>query len=398
MRHGQDLGDLLGAEFERSVHDARLDVAIRPLRAAVAAADGLGDSALDVPVDGVRLLDLHRAGELDATIDGLALPTDEKGDLVDLLGALESTFDAVDDVTTFEMVHHLVVGNLDRAAAVVDGMGPNGGRPPELTGVRTPRDALTVDTRALVLIDASASSRGSGWAGGTRDRFDPALDAWAAAVLPPPADVGWLATTAKGDTVELRLNALAVSALDACVLASDDPASITPALRRLAELANPQHALGAHRPSEGGAAPVTLAEFQLLAVELKRVIQESTPADGSSVTVPGGDAAAAPDARETIGRASDVLDDVLGTFDAVASAKDWAALTVDQQADLARLGIVPSPVADPAADFASVRSRLARRAKGAKPRRGRRHDCRDAGPGRPADRGGSSAARPVPAP
>ena len=320
VRHGQDLGDLLGAEFERSVHDARLDVAIRPLRAAVAAADGLGDSALDVPVDGVRLLDLHRAGELDATIDGLALATVEKDDLVDLLGALESTFDAVDDVTTFEMVHHLVVGNLDRAAAVVDGMGPNGGRPPELTGVRTPRDALTVDTRALVLIDASASSRGQGWAGGTRDRFDPALDAWAAAVLPPPADVGWLATTSKGDTVELRLNALAVSALDACVLASDDPASITPALRRLAELANPQHSLVAHRPSDGGTAAITLAEFQLLAVELKRVIQESSPADGSSVSVPGDDATAAPDARETIARASDVLDSVLATFGAVAGA------------------------------------------------------------------------------
>ena len=41
----------------------------------------------------------------------------------------------------------------------------------------------------------TGSSRGSGWAGGTRDRFDPALDGWAAAVLPPPADVGWLATT-----------------------------------------------------------------------------------------------------------------------------------------------------------------------------------------------------------
>ncbi len=105
------------------------------------------------------------------------------------------------------------------------------------------------------------------------------------------------------------------------MLASDDPASITPALRRLAELANPQHSLVAHRPSEGGAAPVTLAEFQLLAVELKRVIQESTPADGSSVAVPGGDVTAAPDARETIGRASDVLDDVLGTFDAVAGGQ-----------------------------------------------------------------------------
>ena len=192
VRHGQDLGDLLGAEFERSVHDARLDVAIRPLRSAVAAADGLGDSALDVPVDGVRLLDLHRAGELDATIDGLALTTDEKGDLVDLLGALESTFDAVDDVTTFEMVHHLVVGNLDRAAAVVDGMGPNGGRPPELTGVRTPRDALTVDTRALVLIDASASSRGAAGpaarvtASTRRSTPGPPLSCHR-----PPTSVGW---------------------------------------------------------------------------------------------------------------------------------------------------------------------------------------------------------------
>ena len=51
------------------------------------------------------------------------------------------------------------------------------------------------------------------------------------------------------------------------------------------------------------------------------MIQESTPADGSSVAVPGGDATAAPDARETIARASDVLDDVLETFDAVAGGQ-----------------------------------------------------------------------------
>ena len=206
VRHGQDLGDLLGAEFERSLHDAFARCRDPPAARRVAAADGLGDAALDVPVDGVRLLDLHRAGELDATVDGLALETVKEDRLVDLLGALESTFDAIDDVTTFEMVHHLVVGNLDRAAAVVDGMGPNGGRPPELTGVRTPRDALTIDTRALVLIDASTSSGGGGWVGGTRDRFDPELDVWAAAVLPPPTEVGWLATTTKGDTVELSLN------------------------------------------------------------------------------------------------------------------------------------------------------------------------------------------------
>jgi hypothetical protein len=108
-----------------------------------------------------------------------------------------------------------------------------------------------------------------------------------------------------------------------------------------------------------------LAEFQLVAVELERVIQESTPADGSSVTVPGDAAPSVPDVRATIDRASEVLDSVLETFAAVAGAKDWAELTVSRQADLARLGVVPSPVADPSADFASVRSRLGRRQEGA---------------------------------
>ena len=325
VRHGQDLGDLLGAEFERSLHDAFLDVAIRPLRAAVAAADGLGDSALDVPVDGVRLLDLHRAGELDATIDGLALEAVEggsprrppRGTGVDVRRS-RRRHDVRDGPPPRRRQprpgrrRRRRDGTERRSAARTDGCANSSGCPHH----RHP--CAGADRRVGVQPVAAAGPAG------TRDRFDPELDAWAAAVLPPPAEVGWLATTSKGDTVELRLNALAVSALDACVLASDDPASITPALRRLAELAYPQHSLVAHRPSDGGTAPITLAEFQLLAVELKRVIQESTPADGSSVAVPGGDVTAAPDARETIARASTVLDAVLETFDAVAGAKDWA--------------------------------------------------------------------------
>ena len=182
-------------------------------------------------------------------------------------------------------------------------------------------------------------------------------------MLPSPGDVGWVATTAKGDTVELRLDQLAVSALDACVLASDDPTTLTPGLRRLAELANPQLVSRRPSPERRGDAPITLAEFQLLAVELKRLIQESTPADGAAVAVPVATRPLPLTLRRSPG--ADVLDSVLGTFDAVAGAEDWAGLTVDQQAELARLGLVPSPIADPAADFASMQSRLARRRKAA---------------------------------
>jgi hypothetical protein len=361
VRHGQDLGDLLGAQFERSLHDARLDVAIRPLRLALAAVDGLGESAADQPIDGIRLLDLHRDGQFRSTIDALELGQEPRRQLVAELDRLESTFDAIDDVTTFETVHQLVVGNLERAAAVVDGMGPNGGRPPELLGVRTPRGALTIDTRALVLIEATATSADAGWATGTRDLFDPALDAWVATVLPPPADVGWLATSAEGKAVEVRLSELGLSALDACFLASDDPRAVTPGLRRLAELADPRRTLTDVQPTEGGSARITLAEFQLLAIELKRLIQESTPADGRSVVAPEDVLGSNSDAGDTIERGATALDALMGDFDAVVKGGSWSDLTHEQSTTLARLGLVPSPTTDPSDDFASLQARLARR-------------------------------------
>ena len=172
VRQGQDLGDLLGASFERGLHDAGLDVAIRPIRQAVIVANGLAESALDVPVDGIELLDLSRSGGLAATIADLGLRAEKERDLLAELDGIESAFDAVDDVLTFESVHQLVVGNIDRAAAVLDGSGPNGGRPPELHGVRTPRGALTIDVRALVLLDADSTSA-AGWRSGTRRAVRP---------------------------------------------------------------------------------------------------------------------------------------------------------------------------------------------------------------------------------
>jgi hypothetical protein len=360
VRHGQDLGDLLGASFERALHDARLDVAIRPLRQAVVDADGLKPSAVDLPIDGIRLLELHRAGALDDTVTALALGARDQRQLNDRLRGLEAAFDAVDDVTTFESVHQLVVGNLERAAAVLDGAGPNGGRPPELNGVRIPRGAVTIDVRTLVLIDASSGT--TAWPDGTRDQFDPALNAWVASMLPLPSEVGWTATDAAGEVVEFELDDLPLSALDACILASDDPTTLTPGLRRLTELARPDRALVAVDPTHRGRAPISLTEFQLLAIELKRLIQESTPADGRSVAL--SDEVIGVDALGAVPKhATDGLDELLGDFASVATATSWADLGADVAASLARLGLVPSPTVEASADFVAVQAHLARRRK-----------------------------------
>ncbi|GIH15137.1 hypothetical protein [Rugosimonospora africana] len=361
VRQGQDLGDLLGAQLERSLHDAVLDVAIRPLRLVVAAADGLGEAATDQPVDGIRLLDLYRAGQLSGPIGALGLPQPRQRQLLAILDSLASAFDAVDDVTTFESVHQLVVGNLERAAAVTDAMGPDGGRPPELTGVRTTRDAATIDNRALVLIGSPAPAANRGWASGTRDRFDPQLDAWVATLLPPPAQVGWTAVAADGTNVDLRLDRLAVSALDAVWLADDNPESIGPGLRRLTELAHPEVTLVDLFPAEGRNAPTTLTQFQLLAVELRRLIQSSSPADARALLGPAEVPEPGVDVAGTVARATDALAPVLAAYDAVAAAAGWTELTAAQAAELARLGLTPAPGGDPAADFAAVRDRLARR-------------------------------------
>jgi hypothetical protein len=360
VRQGQDLGDLLGASFERSLHDARLDVAIRPLRQAVADANGLGDAALDVPVDGILLLDLHRVDGLTAAIDGLDLGSVQQQALVARLAAIEASFDAIDDLTTFESVHHLVVGNLERAAAVLDSSGPNGGRPPASTGVRTPRGATTVDVRALVLIAHDADTP-SGWRAGTRDRFDPALESWAASMLPPPGEVGWRAAGADGGPVELRLDELAVSALDACSLASDDPTTLTAGLRRLAELARPEATLVGHDPSDPGGAPISLAEWQLLAVELRRLIHESAPADERAVRPSDDSLVPVDDPAGVQVAVEDGLAALTSALDTARRAEDWSRLPVDVAEALARIGLVPSAAGATVDDFAETTARIERR-------------------------------------
>ena len=184
-------------------------------------------------------------------------------------------------------------------------------------------------------------------------------------MLPSPGDVGWVATTAAGARVELRLDQLAVSASTRARSASDDPTTLTPGLRRLAELARPTVTLVSHAPADPGDAPVSLAELQVLAVELRRLVHESTPADERAVLPADQALAPVEGAPRPDLAAADGLDALLSAFDAVRDAASWSDLAVDVSETLARLDLVPSPTADIGEDFAALVARIGRRRRAA---------------------------------
>lgn len=254
VRAGQDLGDLLGYRFERSLHDAKADEQIRPVRRAVLAAAGKPDASPDQPVDGLALLDLARAA-------GLNLPSSA---VAAAIADLEGAFDAVNDASLVEAVHQLATGNFGRATAMLDAM-TGTHSPPELLAPQTVRDGVSVEHRILILLDPQARApEGSGWVSGLRDRIAPALEAWVASVLPP---AGQVAVSGEVTLADLR-----VSALDAVYLVGDDPSVPSASLMTLTE---------GVKGTGGGAIPYP--DFAVIAIELRRSFEALRVANACDV-------------------------------------------------------------------------------------------------------------------
>ena len=332
IRTGQPLGALLGYHLERLLHDADADEQIRILRTAVLDATGRPDAEPDQPVDGIAVLDLFRAKALGP------LAASAKTAIT----ALEETFDAVTDVGTFEAVHQLTSGNAARAAAMLDTLALGIQPPPELRAIRTPRHGISVDHRVLVLwvesdsLGPESSQPTSGWASGGRAAVAPGLDRWLAGLLPDPASIGFLV-----DGAPTRLDALALSALDAVGLCSEDPGWAGAALTTLAG--------GTIDPTDAGDAPISLAEFTVTAVELRRVIAKARVADDRDLRTAAAAGEPSVDHRPGVraaGRLVAGLDRQIDGLAAAIEAGDRRRVRAVTAA-LARLGIaVPGDAAD----------------------------------------------------
>jgi hypothetical protein len=327
IRHGQPLGDLLGYRFERTLHDQDADDQIQPIRAAVLAAAGRPHARADTPVDGIALLELSRAGGLDTPSQAV----------VSALADLDGAFDAFGDVGLFEATHQLAAGNDERATAVLNAIGTGANPPPEFRAPLTDRSAVAVEHRVLVLLDPEAPAPGDGWVPGVRDAIAPALESWVASLLPPPRDVHFSAGVGSA-LRSLTLADLGLSALDAIHLVGEDPTVGAAPLRTLAAAALGSATPVTVEPTGADAGAVSLADFGVLAIEIRRLIGALRPADARDLRP----ASAAGDAGLDTGSALAAIDDVIGGVQQCAAALDGASapdVRAEAVSYLARVGI-----------------------------------------------------------
>jgi hypothetical protein len=328
LRAGQPLGDLLGQRFERSLHDHLLDDQIDDIRQAVLANDPESDATVRDPVDGLRLLDLWRAGSLESY---LAAAGALRVRVEDELAALDAVFDALADATLFESTHHLVNGNLDAAAAVLNASTEGTPVLPELRGSRTGRGGTTIEHRVLLVVPDDHVLTASGWVDGLRDRFAPGVERWLRQLLPDPARVGFVAVADDGGQIELDLGGLGLSALDFIDLAGPDPSVVAPALAGL--IAAVHHfAVGTEvdLARHGGTTELALDELLLLASELRSALAGARPLGDNDLRAAGAAAAPEPEVRNLLAAFHDCASEL-------ASAVGTSRATVDAVA-LARFG------------------------------------------------------------
>ena len=236
---GQPLAALLGYRFERAIRIRSLALArfilplrqlfpLRPTGETAPPPPGPSESiaARDV-VDGVALLQAWR--DQPATFfTRLAPPPDPQQDvplLADELNRLADLYDAVADLMVAEAVHQNVLGNNDRAGAVIAALDRQE-RPPTMDFVRTPRSGTSYTQRLLVLLgDAVLPAAWATLGGDVRGRAEPRLSAWVARLLGSPTRWVLAANVRAGGTVkplQVTLAALGLSPL-ALVMASRGP-------------------------------------------------------------------------------------------------------------------------------------------------------------------------------
>ena len=301
VRNGVDLAELLGARFERRLHDEALDQLVADVREAVLIEAGHPD----LPATGI--------------VDGLALATayrdeDEPSDLRDRIRALRATLpdypddalyrtlletvadlDSTADALMAQSVHSLVKGNLAEASAALAASGSGDAGLPELRMARVHRESQNVSHRVTAVF-GGASPGGSSLLA----LAEPALAAWLESLLSglDPAPLDGLGLGA----AEIVALASGDGALDGSRLAA-----IVLGLARLA---------GAPSGARVDAAPgdsVSLSELAVVAGALRSAI-------GQSRALRGEDLAQAADKEPRLD-----IDELRSRLDAVSERLDQLA-------------------------------------------------------------------------
>lgn len=244
---GQPLSAVLGYRVERFLQDGQQSVHIDGLRRDYGTIGGeLPDPqhpAETIPahdvVDGVavwRAITQPSAAPPAADRDRATAAIPGLADHVTFLA------DALSDLVVAEGVHHLVTGNHTRAGATITALSRGVPPPTELHVVDSPGRHLAVPVQLLMAVDDHVVPAGAGWdRGRPRAVVAPAAERLARAVLPAPADCGFVVQwTDRSDPDQPRteqatvgLDDLGLCALDVLAEAGadDDQSSLASRVR-----------------------------------------------------------------------------------------------------------------------------------------------------------------------
>lgn len=312
VRQGQPLGELLGYRFERGLHErhagVELDVFIHALRRRAPlvsleeVTEPLEAVAARNVVDGLALVRLWERDALDFESDD-ELPNPGSAEhkaIVSELEGLQAVIDAVGDSLLAESVFQ--IGNPSRTAATLDSVASGEIPPPELQFARTPRHGLGIVHRVVVALPAEVPPPVD-WLTDSRQvraHLDPALNAWAGALLGSPNRYRYHVRYVRpGDDAvlgeELRsLGNLRISPLDVVFLVENETPDTAVELLDLA-----RHEATLNRPGgispearvevtfEVADDPITLRDLFEVARAVRQVLQRVRPLDGLQLTALG---------------------------------------------------------------------------------------------------------------
>ena len=220
VRSGQELGRLLGARFERRLHDRNLDRYIDDIRTKVLAGSGQPGRPPTRIVDGLLLARAYTNGVEQTAAEKAVLKAVDPivSASAGVRQAVEETvgdLDAVADVLFAQATHSLLRGDAGVAAPTLAATGSGDSGLPAIEFPQTLRGGRPITLRVIAAFAQDAPLRA--WPGSAASILavaEPRLNAWVGSVLGPPRNV-IVDIRAGGVTQRVDLSILAMGALDA---------------------------------------------------------------------------------------------------------------------------------------------------------------------------------------
>ena len=203
MRNGQELGALLGYQFERGLHDHSLvldghilEFRMKfPLVAGRVTPTGVTPSITTAEaynvVNGLALVEssTNTGGGYPYGVSGLPSSGAIKDAIVAEVVKLHDALDSINDLLMAEAMHQVVQGNHPRAGSALNALSGKG-MPADPQVVATPRSFHVLTHRTGIQFDLTAGGEKMWTNKGTpRSIAEPGLNRWLSTVLPDPSKI-----------------------------------------------------------------------------------------------------------------------------------------------------------------------------------------------------------------